>query len=44
RKDVAAVCVECLQQTAVENKTFEIISQGKRPDAIAWENLFLRLS
>ena len=44
RKDVAAVCVECLQTTAVANKTFEIINQGERPAAIAWPDLFSKLA
>ena len=40
RKDVAAACVECLRSTAVENKTFEIVSQGERPATIPWSTLF----
>lgn len=44
RKDVAAVCVECLKSSAVENKTFEIISQGERPATILWSDLFAKLT
>lgn len=44
RKDVAAVCVECLKDAATENSTFEIINQGKRPAEIAWSKLFAQLA
>ncbi|MEM9482833.1 MAG: NAD(P)H-binding protein, partial [Cyanobacteria bacterium P01_F01_bin.116] len=40
RKDVAAACVECLKHETTTNKTFEIINQGTRPDAIDWSQLF----
>jgi uncharacterized protein YbjT (DUF2867 family) len=44
RKDVAAVCVECLKESATENKTFEIINQGQRPSTIDWSQLFASLT
>ena len=44
RKDVAAVCVECLKDAATENTAFEIVNQGKRPVAIAWSTLFAKLA
>lgn len=44
RKDVAAVCVESLQDPATENKTFEIINQGKRSSPVAWTKLFADLT
>lgn len=43
RKDVAAVCVECLKEVVTENVTFEIVNQGERPAAIAWSDLFAGL-
>lgn len=44
RKDVAAVCVECLQNPATENTTFEIINQGERPAVVDWSKLFTELT
>ncbi len=44
RKDVAAVCVESLKEPATENKSFEIINQGKRPAVIDWPQLFSKLT
>lgn len=44
RIDVAAACVESLSYPITENKVFELISQGKRPDSIEWETLFTQLS
>ena len=44
RKDVAAVCVECLQHPVTEQKTFEVINQGPRPPAIDWSQLFAAIT
>ena len=44
RIDVAAACVECLSYPITENKIFELINQGTRPDSINWEMLFAQLS
>lgn len=44
RIDVAAACVEALQQPAAANKTFELISQGPRPEVINWADLFAQLA
>ncbi len=44
RRDVAAACVECLQNPATENTTFEIINQGERPVTIVWSKLFAQLN
>lgn len=44
RKDVAAVCVECLKGDVAENTTFEIINQGKRPATISWKTMFANLT
>lgn len=40
RIDVAAACVACLKVAAAENKAFEIVSKGDRPETIDWETLF----
>lgn len=40
RIDVANACVECLKIPATENKIFEVINQGDRPEAINWSELF----
>ncbi|MBE9079376.1 SDR family oxidoreductase [Romeria aff. gracilis LEGE 07310] len=40
RIDVAAACVACLGETVAENQTYEIISQGKRPEQIDWRSRF----
>ncbi|ESA34735.1 nad-dependent epimerase dehydratase [Leptolyngbya sp. Heron Island J] len=44
RKDVAAACVECLQNATTEKTTFEIINQGERPVNIAWPKLFTEMA
>lgn len=43
RIDVAAACVECLDGLATENKVFELVNQGARPDVIDWVALFAQL-
>ena len=43
RKDVAAACVECLRHPITENKTFEIVNQGKRPDTVDWSQKFTQI-
>jgi uncharacterized protein YbjT (DUF2867 family) len=43
RIDVAAACVECLNNSATENQTFEIISKGSRPAVMDWNALFASL-
>lgn len=43
RIDVAAACVECLRYSSTENKAFELINQGSRPEAIDWGALFAQL-
>uniref|UniRef100_A0A0C1N6P3 Epimerase n=1 Tax=Tolypothrix bouteillei VB521301 TaxID=1479485 RepID=A0A0C1N6P3_9CYAN len=43
RIDVAAACVECIQNPHAEGKAFEIINKGSRPSAIDWEGLFAQL-
>ncbi len=42
RIDVAAACVECLNDPVAENKVFELVNQGERPAAIDWADLFAR--
>jgi uncharacterized protein YbjT (DUF2867 family) len=44
RIDVAAACVESIQNSDSERKVFEIINQGARPFVINWEKLFSELS
>ncbi|MGB7250301.1 MAG: SDR family oxidoreductase [Phormidesmis sp.] len=41
RIDLAAACVAALEIEAAENKAFEMISTGDRPDKIDWATLFL---
>lgn len=43
RIDVAAACVECLNNSAAADKVFEIVNQGKRPAVIDWDALFTSL-
>jgi uncharacterized protein YbjT (DUF2867 family) len=43
RIDVAAACVECLNNPVTENMVIEIINQGPRPAAIDWLALFAQL-
>jgi uncharacterized protein YbjT (DUF2867 family) len=42
RIDVAAACVECLNDPAALNKVFELVNQGARPTAIDWSALFVQ--
>ncbi|BAZ08653.1 NAD-dependent epimerase/dehydratase [Calothrix sp. NIES-4071] len=44
RIDVAAACVECLTYTETENKVFELVNQGRRPQTIDWQTLFTKLT
>lgn len=44
RIDVAAACVECIQNSNCERKVFELINTGPRPDRIDWNTLFSQLS
>ena len=44
RIDVAAACVESIQNSDSERKVCEIINQGARPSMINWEKLFSELS
>jgi uncharacterized protein YbjT (DUF2867 family) len=44
RIDVAAACVESLAYTETENKIFELVNQGRRPDVIDWQALFATLN
>ncbi|RUT05183.1 epimerase [Dulcicalothrix desertica PCC 7102] len=43
RIDVAAACVECLAYSESQNKIFELVNQGRRPDIIDWQGLFATL-
>ncbi|MEO1431092.1 MAG: SDR family oxidoreductase [Cyanobacteria bacterium J06633_8] len=43
RIDVANVCVECLNNSSCDNKTFEIVNKGKRPSVVDWNALFEQL-
>ncbi len=43
RIDVAAACVECLNNPMTENMVIEIINQGPRPATIDWSALFAQL-
>ncbi|WP_026735639.1 SDR family oxidoreductase [Fischerella sp. PCC 9605] len=43
RIDVAAACVECIQNPHCERKVFEIVNQGSRPSMIDWNALFSKL-
>ena len=42
RIDVAAACVECLAYPETAGQAFEIFSEGKRPETIDWQGLFIR--
>ena len=44
RKDVAAVCVECLTNAHSLNQTFEIINEGSRPPQVDWQALLNSLT
>jgi uncharacterized protein YbjT (DUF2867 family) len=44
RMDVAAACVECLDDPVTIGKVFEIINQGKRPTDLNWTELFAQLA
>lgn len=44
RIDVAAACVESLNNPATANQVFEIVNQGKRPEVIDWSALFSSLT
>jgi uncharacterized protein YbjT (DUF2867 family) len=44
RIDVAAACVECLNNPTTTGKIFELVNQGKRPEAIDWNTLFAQLA
>ena len=44
RIDVAAACVECLDNPATVCKVFEIVNQGKRPTDLNWTDLFAQLA
>jgi uncharacterized protein YbjT (DUF2867 family) len=43
RIDVAAACVECLENESTERKVFELINKGTRPAVIDWPSLFAQL-
>lgn len=43
RIDVANACVESIKNSNSENKTFEIVNQGKRPSELDWNRLFEQL-
>ncbi|MEW6493578.1 MAG: SDR family oxidoreductase [Cyanobacteriota bacterium] len=43
RIDVAAACVECINNPVTEGKVFELVNQGKRPSQIDWDALFSKL-
>jgi uncharacterized protein YbjT (DUF2867 family) len=40
RIDVAAACVECIDNPVTEGKVFELVNQGQRPSEIDWAALF----
>jgi uncharacterized protein YbjT (DUF2867 family) len=40
RIDVAAACVECIDNPVTEAKAFELVNQGQRPSEIDWATLF----
>jgi uncharacterized protein YbjT (DUF2867 family) len=40
RIDVAAACVECLNNPATVDKIFELVNQGARPATLDWDSLF----
>lgn len=43
RIDVAAACVECIDNPATERKVFELVNQGHRPSQIDWNAVFSQL-
>ncbi|MBR8833184.1 MAG: SDR family oxidoreductase [Stigonema ocellatum SAG 48.90 = DSM 106950] len=43
RIDVAAACVECIQNPSCEGLVFELVNTGSRPPVIDWETLFSTL-
>ena len=43
RIDVAAACVECIDNPATERKVFELVNQGQRPSQIDWNAVFSQL-
>jgi uncharacterized protein YbjT (DUF2867 family) len=43
RIDVAAACVECLENADAEGKAFEMVNQGTRPANVDWPSLFAQL-
>ncbi|HEY9651802.1 MAG TPA: SDR family oxidoreductase [Coleofasciculaceae cyanobacterium] len=43
RIDVAAACVECIENPITEGKAFELVNQGTRPSHIDWNALFSKL-
>lgn len=40
RIDVAAACVECIDNPVTQGKVFELVNQGSRPSEINWTALF----
>ncbi len=43
RIDVAAACVECIQNSRCEGQVLEMVNQGPRPSVIEWQTLFSNL-
>lgn len=43
RIDVAAACVECIDNPAAAGKAFELINKGSRPSVVDWAALFSSL-
>jgi uncharacterized protein YbjT (DUF2867 family) len=43
RIDVAAACVECIDNPVTEAKAFELVNQGQRPSEIDWATLFSKI-
>lgn len=44
RIDVAAACVECIDNPVTEGKVFELVNKGTRPAKIDWTALFSSLN
>lgn len=44
RIDVAAACVECIQNPCCDGQVFDLVNQGQRPSVISWEALFCEIS
>lgn len=44
RIDLAAACVACLQNSLMEGKIFEIMSEGARPNTLDWDTLLSELA